>query len=317
MSRAETAARTAIKSTRAPTPEMRVRLGVILKDEAQYVESETILRAVLPLTRAAKNEDLYFLAVRALIECADGLKRPDQEKSWFSELVKNNGATAWDWDSHAARLHAANDFKGAGDAYSRAAGLIKIDWCLAGTSYEVAGDIDAALQAERQCIEKLTGTTGYEKTLAWAHYSLSSLLNERGVYPEALSHAKEATVLDPSNAWAFSALADSLFSLRRFNESASASKEAIRLSDGKYAVMHFRLAASYFETENWQLAAQSFKKAAELEPTDDASAYNVALCYTRLDYYADAVQWYEEVLRRNPNRNDKEELKHRIQILRR
>jgi hypothetical protein len=45
-------------------------------------------------------------------------------------------------------------------------------------------------------------------------------------------------------------------------------------------------------------------------------AYNVAVCYARLEYYRDAANWYEEALRRNPNRTDKEDLRQRIQALR-
>jgi tetratricopeptide (TPR) repeat protein len=69
--------------------------------------------------------------------------------------------------------------------------------------------------------------------------------------------------------------------------------------------------------ENWQLAEQSFQKAADLEPKDDAAPYNVAICYVHLGYFSDAAHWYEEVVRRNPQRADRDELRQRIQALRR
>jgi len=81
--------------------------------------------------------------------------------------------------------------------------------------------------------------------------------------------------------------------------------------------MHFHLGGAYFEIENWQFAKQSFEKAAELLPKEDASAYNVALCYQRLGLFVDAAHWYEEVLKRNPARTDKQELLNRIATLRR
>jgi tetratricopeptide (TPR) repeat protein len=81
--------------------------------------------------------------------------------------------------------------------------------------------------------------------------------------------------------------------------------------------MHFRLASSYFKVENWESARQSFQKASELAPTDDASAYNVAVCFERLKYYRDAASWYEEALRRNPSRRDRQEILDRIRSLRR
>jgi tetratricopeptide (TPR) repeat protein len=315
MKRAEKAARTSIKLANAPTAEMYYRLGDTLEDEGQYEESEAVLRNVL--TRSDKSSDLYFQAIRDMVLCASGLNRPAEEKSWFSELEKNNQATAYDWHSHAARLYAASEYKAAGEAYSQAATEIKRDWCSAGGMYDLSSDADSSLSAYRKCIDILTGTTGSETQLAEAHASIASTLNDRGVYSEALNHAKEATVLDPSYAFAFATEADALNHLQRFNEAINASKEALRLSDGKYSFMHFTLGTSYFHMENWQLAEQSFEKAANLDPKDDAAPYNVAICYARLGYYGDAAHWYEEVLRRNPQRADKDELRQRIQVLRR
>src|SRR3974377_675686 len=83
--------------------------------------------------------------------------------------------------------------------------------------------------------------------------------------------------------------ARSLLGLRRFEEAVKASKEAIRLSDGKYDYMHFTLASAYFESGNWRAAAQSYEKAAEMDPKDDAAPYNIAPCYARLGHYPDAA----------------------------
>jgi tetratricopeptide (TPR) repeat protein len=315
MKRAEKDARSSIKLAKAPTAEMYYRLGDTLEDEGQYQESESVLRNVL--TRSDKSSDLYFQAVRDMVLCASGLNHPEEEKSWFSELQRNNQATAYDWHSHAGRLYAAGEYKDAGEAYSEAAAQIKRDWCSAGTMYDLSSNADSALSADRKCIDALTGTSGSETLLASAHVSIASTLNDRGVYSEALSQAKEATVLDPSNAFGFASEADALNHLQRFNEAISASKEALRLSDGKYSFMHCTLGTSYFQMENWQIEEQSFQKAADLEPKDDAAPYNVAICYVHLGYFSDAAHWYEEVLRRNPQRADRDELRQRIQALRR
>lgn len=79
--------------------------------------------------------------------------------------------------------------------------------------------------------------------------------------------------------------------------------------------MYFRLGTAYFETENWEFARQSFERAAELAPKDPASAYNVALCLQHLGLYIDAANWYEEVLRRDPDRTNKDELLNKIRVL--
>jgi tetratricopeptide (TPR) repeat protein len=135
------------------------------------------------------------------------------------------------------------------------------------------------------------------------------------VYEEALSHAKESTVLTPDDPWAYDTQTVALLGLRRFQEAINAGKQAVRLSDGKFGIMHFHLGAAYFETENWQFARQSYEKAAELMPQEDAAAYNVAACFQRLGLFIDAAHWYQEALKRNPERTDKQELLSRIATL--
>ena len=129
-------------------------------------------------------------------------------------------------------------------------------------------------------------------------------------------HAREAAGINPNDAFFQDTLADSFNSLRRFQEAINAEKQALRLSDGKYAWMHFRLGISYFDTENWEAARQSFEKAAQLDPKDGDAAYNVALCLVRLGFYRDAASWYEEVLRRSPNHPERQEILSSIQALR-
>jgi tetratricopeptide (TPR) repeat protein len=131
-----------------------------------------------------------------------------------------------------------------------------------------------------------------------------------------LSHAKEASAINSEYASAYNQQAVALLGLRRNQEAINAAKQAIRLSDGKYGIMHFHLGSAYFETENWPFARQSFEKAAELMPDSDAAAYNVALCLQRLSIYLDAAHWYEEALRRNPNRTDKQDILKLISKLR-
>ena len=84
------------------------------------------------------------------------------------------------------------------------------DWCYAATMHEMVSQFDFLLSCARSCIAEGTGKDKSEETLANAHRQIADVLNERGVYEEALSHAKEATVLDSSNAWGFASLADAL-----------------------------------------------------------------------------------------------------------
>jgi tetratricopeptide (TPR) repeat protein len=314
---AEKSARAAIAGAHPPSAEMYYALADLLEDMGNKTDAEVNFRLALSESLKASNSDLEANSIRGLARCADALDNVTEAREWFESLRKKDYATPYDWASQGGRLARAGEYKAAGEAYETAAklGAYYTSWCDAAAMYSIVSEYDSILSCARSCIAQGTGKDKSESYLAVAHRQIADVLSERGVYEEALSHAKEATVLDSSDAWAYAAMADALFGLHRFQETINAAKEAIRLSDGKYSTMHFRLGSAYFETENWDFARQSFEKAAQLDPKEPASAYNVALCFQRLGLSIDAAHWYEEVLRRDPNRSDKDELLDRIRTL--
>jgi tetratricopeptide (TPR) repeat protein len=318
LERAEKAVRQSISLTKQPNAEMYYWLGDTLEMRGSHQEADTALRRALDLNRLASDAAQQARILRDLISVAAELKRTADIDKWFASLAQTGQANVWDWTQQARRLDAARRFAEAGTSWQTAAefNVGWSNWCEAAGSFEmVPGKEDSVLFTARKCIALGVGKPKSEAQLGEAHRVLARVLNDRGVYEEALSHAKEATVLSTENASAYDQQAVALLGLRRYQEAINAAKQAIRLSDGKYGIMHFHLGSAYFETENWQFARQSFEKAAELMPTSDAPAYNVALCLQRLGIYLDAAQWYEEVLRRNPNRTDKQDLLSRIAML--
>lgn len=317
---AEKVLRSAMRTTKQPTAEMHYHLADVLEDRGSFAEAESNFRRAFDLGKASGDTDMEADSVRGLVRTAYSLGRPADGDSWFKYLATSGQAKAWDWQQNGSRLDQRRQYKEAGQSYQQAAvlGGAWTNWCEAAGSFSLsAGAEDSVLVCARKCVSEGTGKKDSEKRLAQAHGSIAAVLNERGVYQEALSHAREASVLDPSDAWAFDSQAESLLGLRRFQEAINASNQAVRLSDGKYSSMHFKLGSAYFEVENWEFARQSFEKAAKLNPKDDAAPYNIALCLVRLGYHGDAAQWYEEVLRRNPNHPQKQEILNRIQALRR
>jgi tetratricopeptide (TPR) repeat protein len=319
LERAEKVARQAISLTKQPTAEMYYWLGDTLEMRDSHQDADTALRRALEMNHATPDAEQQARILRDLISVAERLSRPADIDKWFSSLSQTGQASAWDWTQQAMRLDAARRFAEAGESWQKSAefNLAWTDWCEAAGSFEmVSGKEDSTLYTARQCIALGAGKPKSEGPLSDAHSAVSRVLNNRGVYEEALSHAKEATVLNSESASAYDQQAVALLGLHRNQEAINAAKQAIRLSDGKYGVMHFHLGDAYFETENWQFALQSYEKAAELLPNSDASAFNVALCFNKLGLFIDAAQWYEEVLRRNPNRTDKQDILRRISVLR-
>jgi tetratricopeptide (TPR) repeat protein len=316
--RSEKAIRTAMKMVSVPTATMYFHLGDVLEDRGSYLEAESAFRRAADLSKGS-DDSVYADCLRGLTRTAFSLSKPAEGKKWFNALVQTGNANAWDWQAQAGKLAGTSDYQGAGESYMRAAsmGALWTNWCDAATSFvSASASEDNALFCARKCLEVGVGKKDSDTNLEAAHYVIAITLNSRGVYQEALSHAREAIAINSSSAWNYDAQATALLGLRRFQEAVTASTQAIRLSDGKWPSMHFHLGNAYFELENWEFARQSFEKAAQMDQKDDAAAYNVALCYVNLKYYNDAANWYEEVLRRNPNHPQKQEIVRRIDILR-
>ena len=316
--RAEKAARAAIASTRSPTAQSYYDLADVLENEQLYAESEKFFRAAFGAAQSISDVTLQANALRGLARCDNNLNKADESQGWFQKLVALNQANAWDWNLEAERLESSGKFAEAGKARQTAAeaGGPYSYWCKAGLDFAMASDDDATLIVARQCIEKGAGKSGSDTSLSIAHREVADILDRRGVYSEALNHAREATELDKTSAFGFDSMGSALLGLHRPEEALNPIQQAIRLSDGKYAFMHFHLGSAYFDLENWAFAKDSFEKAAELDPKDAASAFNVALCYSRLNYASDAAKWFEEYLRRNPKATDRDEVTDRIRKLR-
>ncbi len=319
LERAEKELRQALSLVKQPNAEMYFWLGDTLEMRGAHQDANVTLLRALELSRATPDTEQQARILRDLVSVAEQLKRTTDIDKWFSALTQTGQASAWDWTQQATRLDAAKRFAEAGESWQKSAEF-KIswtDWCEAAGSFELSyGKEDSTLYTARQCISLGAGKQQSEARLSEAHRAVSSVLNDRGVYEEALSHAKESTALNSENAAAYDQQAVALLGLHRNQEAINAAKQAIRVSDGKFGIMHFHLGSAYFETENWQFAKQSFEKAAELIPASDAAAYNVALCLQKLGTYLDSAHWYEEALRRNPNRTDKQDLLNLIALLR-
>ena len=307
---AEKAARAAIALSKNVSGESYYTLAEILANGETYGDAEKNYKLALTANANPRDGELHTNILRGLVNCATSIKKPLEAEQWFQMLIATGKASAWDWGAEGDRLYDQLKFAEAERAYRKSAdtGSDFHKWCLAAVSASFAHDEDSVLSDGRKCIDTGAGKKDSEIALAQAHHEVAEVLNRRGVYSEALAHARESITLNPNEAASYDEMADALFGLRRFEEVVNAAQQAIRLSDGKYAWMHFRLGSAYFELQNWEFARQSFEKAAQLDPKLAPALYNVALCYVKLGYYKDAIKWYEEYLRRNPSTTDRAEV---------
>jgi tetratricopeptide (TPR) repeat protein len=268
---------------------------------ATYLQASSIAKA-----GSAELSGIYMGLFRATADA----ERNIEAQSWFKKAAANLAPRSWEWSEYARFLDSLNKYAEAGAAWNEAFKLVPTSHtfvCESAGSYYYADEIDLALPAARRCLE-MSSATNDSNNIVNAHKYLADMLTDRGVYEEAANHAREAIVLAPQEALSYHYLARALAKQRRFTEVVSNERTAIRLSDGKFGHMHFTLGLGYFELKQYPEAVQAFKLAADLLPQDSAASFNVAVSYYNSQYYREAIQWYRETLRRDPNRSDKAEI---------
>ena len=316
LSQAADSATAALGLSKHPSAEVYEVLGEIQVDQSNYREAEQSYAKAFADSAHLPVADRPSV-IRGLITSTSGLGDLSAATRWFNLLVAAGEVKGYDWEQQGDRLKEASKYQEAAAAYEKAARAGLYDnLCSAAWMQEIINNDDMVLEDARSCIQRTSTYKNHEKNLSFAYMLIAGVLNKRGVYIEALNNATESVTFNPSSFAGYEEMAKAQIGLRRFQEAVNSAQQAIRLSDGKYGSMFFVIGSAYFELENWELARQSYQKAAESDPSDSSSAYNVALCLGRLHYYRDAAQWFEEYLRRNPQAKDRADVLEKIRVLR-
>ena len=285
-------------------------LGNVKNDEKSYNEAIPLHAAVASKGTALCGNDLSERATRELISESDEAKRADEAEKWFRHLVSAYTPRAYDWDAEGDRRNSAKDLITASDAYERAAAssiYYTYDYCYASDLAALQqGYQDMVLTDGRKCIDASIASTSdndhyFKQTLPTVYWHMADILEQRGVFQQALDYIKDSLSAVPDDAFALDTEADILSSLNRNSECIAAETAAIRASDGKYSWMQFRLGTCYFAAEDWINATTSFRLAAQADKTNAAATFDLGLSLERQGYTGDAQQWFHEALSRKPD----------------
>lgn len=287
-------------------------LAGIKKDNNDFRGASSLHSVVASSAPNICGQDLRQSAYLDLVDEADKSGQPDQSEEWFKQYASRYQPAAFQWDAEGDRRWKSQDFATSAIAYEHAASIDKAydyDYCYAAVAHDFkeSTEGDIVLADGRKCIDASVTDTrdsakGYfQEEVPVVYRDMSSVLESRGVYDQALEYVKESLAAKPDNAWALYYEAKIFDDLHRTSECTAAAKAAIRASDGKYSTMHFVLGSCFFQAEDWAQAADSFRIAAMGDKTDAAAAYNLGLSLDRQGFTADARQWFHEALRRNPD----------------
>jgi tetratricopeptide (TPR) repeat protein len=257
-------------------------------------------------------------SIRNLVNENDAAKKPEEAEKWFKDYASRYTPEAYEWDSEGDRRTAVNDHATAANAYEQAAKnpYYSYDYCYATRSryIELPRNEDTVLKDGKQCIDASANNTVknnekyFSEEVPLVDNFLAIILDGRGVYQAALDYVKDSIRAKPDYADAMDTEATIYFHQQRFPECESVETAAIRTSDGKYPYMQFRLGTCYFSEQNWPMAENSFRIAAQADKTDAPSAFNLGLCLRRQGTENDAKIWFREALTRNPDKELREKI---------
>ena len=133
------------------------------------------------------------------------------------------------------------------------------------------------------------------------HIVLSNLYIMQGENDEAISSARRALELCPGGAFAHAVLGTALRYACRFSESVQFREQAIKLDPFPTALEFRNLALAYSRVGRYDDAIAEYKKALHMNPNDWAVHYGLAEAYAKLNRKEEARMAAEELLRVRPN----------------
>lgn len=286
-------------------------LGSAKNDQKEYSEAITLHSLVAGGSPSLCGNDLAKQAISSLIYENDNARRPDDAEKWFRRYASLYEPAAYEWDSEGDRRASANDHAGAAGAYEKAAAgsnYYGYDYCYAAKEsfLQPITNEDGVLGDGRKCVETSVQSTKqnekyFKSTMPIVYRMMADVLEERGVYQPALEYIKESIAANPEDAFALDTEARIFADLERNSECIAAAQSAVRVSDGKYPWMNFRLGYCYFATADFSRAASAFRLAADGDKNDAVSAFNLGLSLSRQGFQADANHWFHEALGRKPD----------------
>lgn len=298
-------------------------LGSAKDSRGEVADAITLHARVASSDTHICETDLTQLAIRRLITENATAKRPEEAEKWFKEYASRYTPDAYEWDAEGDRRSTVSDQVGAANAYEQAAqnSYYSYDYCYAAGAhyFRVPENADGVMEDGKLCLDASAKNTSkdnakyFDQEVPLVYNYMAEILESRGVYQAALEYVKQSLQAKPDYSGAMSNEANIYFDMGRYSECESVENAAIRMTDGKFPFMQFRLGTCYFAQGNWTLAEHSFRIAAEADKTDAASAFNLGLSLLRQGSGADARIWFREALTRNPDKELREKIQSALQ----
>lgn len=155
------------------------------------------------------------------------------------------------------------------------------------------------------CFKKFTTAFQYDSQNSEIYYLLGIVNQSIKNFNEAISQFKKAIALSSKNSHYYFAIAECYAEIDSFYEEKSALNECIKLNPNN-ANAQYRMAV-LFDSQNDSASTMTFlKKAVQLDGNLLEAKYKLALLLEGQGHKDEAIELYESILLRNPERHDAE-----------
>lgn len=179
--------------------------------------------------------------------------------------------------------------------------IVALAWSRGVTSFgAAAGDGSRSTAAAVQGRPGATAPTDTGRRAVQVDPSVAgTAAYQRGDYPAAMAHYREAALAHPDDAESLNNLAQVLTRLGRTDEAIPLYRRAIGLNPGGWAYQ-FNLARALGLTGDWPAAVAAYREAERLFPNDYATVFNLALALRRTGDEDGSVAALERAVRLAP-----------------
>ncbi|HEX6323186.1 MAG TPA: tetratricopeptide repeat-containing serine protease family protein [Vicinamibacterales bacterium] len=237
---------------------------------------------------------------------------------WFGEYVATGRATDADYFDQANILATTGRMsEGAAMAAKIAANPRQLTgkpayelWYWVTYAHWKANEDKAALLAAAETMRASPDTPEARRTAAMAATIAASIQITQADYTGAAESAGFAITADPTFSSAYSQLAKIQLASQRFVEAEREARKAISLAAADTdAEAYYVLGQALGAQRQWIPAAEALIEAARIDAANPYPAFNAAISLENAGRTADALRWYEEALRRDPNMKERDQIR--------
>lgn len=170
-----------------------------------------------------------------------------------------------------------------------------------------AAEDKAALHAAAETMRSAPNEPAARRTAAMAATIAASIQIAQGDFTGAAESIGYSITADPTFSSAYSQLAKIELASQRFAEAERQARKAISLAPADTdAEAYDMLGQALGAQKQWIPAAEALMEAARIDSTNPYPAFNAGVSFENAGRPADALRWYEEALRRNPNMKERD-----------